>query len=165
MIPRILLVLLLGAPICDPGSAGATLTDPVLGISRATRAAGLDHELLLVEAQFPFDDLVQLAVPLQLLVFDTVDGDYVRIDVSGSAFTGRSPALVDGLEPAEAQALLQEGVPTASVELTGLLPGRLVVQSSRGQLPTAAPSTRVQLFLLREGEVTLSNAIVSEVVP
>lgn len=162
---RALLVVLLAAAWSGPRPADATLTDPVLGISRVTRAQGALHELMVVEADFPFDDLVQLAVPLQVMVFDRADGSYVRLEVSGGAVGGQDTALLDGISPAEALALLTAGTAAPSVSLTGLAPGRLTLQAARGVLPPAAASTRVQLFLLREGEITLSNAVPAELAP
>lgn len=160
--PRLVWVWLMVLAMWVAQPVGATLTDPVLSVSRATRIDGVSLSVIEVEGAFPFDDLVQLPVPLQLVVFAPTDGSYLRIDVVLGGFTGTLAGLADGLDVGEATALLGAGVARPEARLVGLEPGRVVIQAPAALIP---PGAQVQLFLDDAGEITLSNAILVEEQP
>lgn len=142
-----------------PAPAGATLTDPVLAVTRAKRVDGASFSLIEIEGSFPFDDLVQLPVALQVLVYDPGTGAYLRFDLVAGGFGGIEPGLADGLDVQEAQALLAAGSGQGGVQLVALEPGRLALQAPPGLLPD---SSRVQIFLENEGQIALSNGVAVE---
>lgn len=141
------LVFVLGA-----GIANAAITDPKLAIRSAVAETGVSSRLASIDGSFPADDLIQQPVPVQLIVF--VGADYVRYDLSGGAATGSDPALLDGLDAQEAQALLGAGAPDPTARVVSVVPGRI-----EARLPDGFPSGHAvaQLFIVHEGDVILSN--------
>jgi len=90
--------------------SSGTGTDPELALWRVTTEVGDTSRTLRLAGEFPADDLVQLAYPLQVLVRDTgPSAVYIRFDLSAHAVTGVAPELADGLDADEAIALLSRG--------------------------------------------------------
>jgi hypothetical protein len=154
LLPRA--ALLVGA-FCLAPRALATPTDPTLALTSASAATGALHRAVRVDGSFHAQDLMQIAYPLQLLIRETSAGTgYLRYDLPGTAVTGTSAALADGLQAGEAQALLAGGAPAPGAEVLFLGLGRLEVL-----LPASFPAgpAEVQLFVIDEGETILSNPL------
>jgi len=151
--PLVFLAALLAAvPI-----ATGTGTDPTLALTGVSVEVGATVRAVRLEGEFPADDLVQLAYPLQILVRETAPGSrYVRYDASLGAFTGVAPELSDGLAPDEALALLGQGSPSSDAKIVFLGSGRIELV-----LPALFPpgAAEVQLFVVEAGEVVLSNPL------
>lgn len=137
-------------------AARATLTDPVLGLSAARQVLGSMHSHLAFDGTFPFEDLIQLPVPLQILVFDPATGDYLRMDLASGAFGGTSADLMDGLDAADVPALVASGAPDPDVALVGARPGRIELRASPQGLPAGSLA---QLFFVDDDGPVLSNAV------
>ena len=134
--------------------AGAS-TDPVLALAGDQAEVGDSARLVRLEGVFPAQDLVQQAFPLQILLRETTTGSgYVRYDLSGAAFTGSAPEIADGLDPAEAAALLNQGSPAPDAEVVLLARDRIEVL-----LPIAFSSgpAEAQLFVIDADAPILSN--------
>lgn len=134
--------------------AGATITDPALALSRAAVTSGATARLVHLEGALPDEDLVQLAYPLQLLIWS--GANYVRYETGGEPVEGQAPQLADGLDPDEAIALLGHGAPSAGARIAFLGPGRIDVL-----LPATFPpgEAQAQLFVVEGADVLLSNPI------
>jgi hypothetical protein len=152
MVRRIAVRLVVLAGALHAAAVGAAITDPRLAIEQAVAEAGSTSRLVSVAGSFPAEDLLQQPVPVQLLVFS--GASYVRYDLSGGAFTGSDPALVDGLQAQDVPALLAAGVEEPTAEVALVVPGRVDVL-----LPAAFPAggAVAQLFIVHEGDAILSN--------
>jgi hypothetical protein len=146
--------LLVAAAALCASSALATPTDPTLVLTGAASATGDFARVVRVDGSFHAQDLVQIAYPLQLLVH--AGATYVRFDLANGAVSGVAPALADGLQAGEAEALLAQGTPAPAARLLALGLGRLEVT-----LPASFPAgaAEVQLFVIDEQEAVLSNAL------
>jgi hypothetical protein len=136
-------------------SSWATPTDPTLAPSSVVSDAGAGARSLRLDGIFPAEDLAQLAYPMQVLIH-TAAGEYVRYDLAALPVTGTAPGLNDGLDLAEALALLAQGVESPDARVVFLGRGRIEVV-----LPAAFPSgpVQAQLFVVDEGELIVSNAV------
>jgi hypothetical protein len=146
-----LVALLLAAP------GAATPTDPTLALADVAAHAEGGPRLLRLDGSFQALDLVQLAWPLQILVRETTIGTgYVRFDVVTGPVTGTAPSLANGLDAADVPGLLASGSPSPDGALVFLGVTRLEVL-----LPATFPAgpAEVQLFVVDEGEVVLSNPL------
>ena len=146
-----LLVLGASAPV-----ATGTGTDPTLALSAVVVEVGTTTRAVRLTGEFPADDLVQLAWPLQVLIHEAGGPRYVRYDLSDAAFSGLAPGLADGLDSTEAMVLLVEGAPSPDARVLFLGAGRIELL-----LPASFPSggAVVQMFVLDEGEPILSNPL------
>jgi len=138
-----------------PG-ARAARTDPTLALTSAQLILGQSTNTLRFEGSVLGLDLVQHALPLQLMVYGPA-GEYLRFDVTAGAFTGESASLVDGLGSAEAVSLLASGTPQSDSGLLHVGPGRIDVRIP-ASFSAAGPLVAVA-FLLDAGEVVLSNTV------
>ena len=140
----------------SPRSAGAAATSPTLLLSRVTAEAILEKRTLAFEGLFDFENALQVAYPLHLVVFQGTR--FVRYPVVGPAVVGESPLLADGiLALGELSALLGEGGPAPSgVRLVSLTPTGGVVT-----LPDDLPAgtTTAVLFTVLPEENVLSNPL------
>ena len=137
-----------------PATGSSTPTDPTLAISDASALGKGGPRLLRIEGAFQALDLVQLEWPLQILVRETTTGTtYVRFDVVLGPFSGDASELANGLDPADVPGLLAAGTP-ADGDVVFLGERRLEVL-----LPVSFPAgpAEVQLFVVDEGDVVLSN--------
>lgn len=136
--------------------ARATQTDPVLEIQDVQAVTSDAGSTLQIDANFPAADLVQQAVPVQVLVRDLAgDGTrYARFPLGGPAVEGDALALADGLDAADVAGLLASGTPLAGARVLQMSPGRIEVW-----LPAdfALGLAEVQLFVVYEGDPLLSN--------
>jgi len=155
-------VLLLASP------TAASITDPVLYLSRATDFQGVNGRLIRIEGSFPWNALLQSGYPIQIVFWnDENDSEFVRFDLSGNAFTGVAEAFEGGLTPAEATALLSLGVPVGEtnndLRLVHVGRGRIEALLSG---PFATGPLAAQLFVLDGTTTFVSNPIsVSPVTP
>ncbi len=143
------------AAIAFASTASGTGTDPELALWRATCDVGDSSRTVRLEGEFPADDLVQLAYPLQVLIRDTGRSPvYVRFDLAAGALNGVAPELADGLDANEAVALLAQGRPIEDAEVLFVGPGRIDIL-----LPAGFPigPAEVQLFVLEGDSLILSN--------
>ncbi len=137
-------------------TANATGTDPELALHSAVAQTGTTVRVVRLMGYFPADDLVQIPYPLQVVVHEAGGGQYVRYDLSGAAVSGMAPALADGLDAADALALLGEGAPSPDATVLFLGNSRIEVR-----LPASFPTggAVAQLFVLYKGEAILSNPL------
>jgi hypothetical protein len=154
-------VLLLTLAALGAASARATQTDPVLVVARARASAGATGTLVELDARFPQADLVQRAVPVQVVLLDGTGG-FVRFPLGGTPVVGILPALADGLDADDVAGLLSAGAPLADARLLRLAARRIEVW-----LPAGAPVAPVaaQLVLVYEGDPILSNPAPLETSP
>ena len=143
--------------VCAPNPrARATQTDPVLVITRALAVAATGGTMVQLDANYPADDMLQQPVPVQVLVRDLAGGGshYARIALGGTAVSGVDPALADGLDPGDVEALLASGTPLAGARVLYVAPGRVEFV-----LPSDFPIAvaEVQIFLVYNGDPLLSN--------
>jgi len=148
------LALALAAGSATP-RARATQTDPILEIAAARSTGAPAGTLVQIEAIFPAADLVQRAVPLQVLVRDLASGThYARFALGGPVVTGDAPSLADGLDPGDVFGLLASGVPLPGARVLGMGADRLELLLPPGFDASAA---EIQLFIVYEGDPILSN--------
>jgi hypothetical protein len=148
---------LAAAALLVAGAALASPTDPVLVLDAVRSAAGSGAAWVRVDGELPGDDLVQIPYPLQLVVYESAPNPrFVRFDLGVGVVAGQSALLADGLDPAEAAALLAAGAPAADGALLHVGSGRIEVLLPAG-FPAGAAS--VQLFVLDDGEAIVSNAV------
>lgn len=144
------------ALLVAPGGVRATQTDPVLEILAAAAVTSSAGTTLQIDAHFPAEDLVQQAVPVQVLVRDLAGGGtrYARFPLGAAAVTGDAPSLADGLDAADVADLLASGTPLAGARVLQMSPGRIEVW-----LPAdfALGAAEVTLFVVYEGDPLLSN--------
>jgi hypothetical protein len=146
------------AAICVASNSSGTGTDPALALWRVTSEVGDSSRTVRLEGDFPADDLIQLAYPLQVLIRDTGrSAVYVRFDLAAGAvgaLVGVAPELTDGLDAVEAVALLAQGTPNEEAEVLFVGPGRIDVL-----LPSDFPAgqAEAQLFVLEGDSIVLSN--------
>ena len=134
----------------------AAATKPTLVIASGAGESTGDARAAVFEVSFDFLNAVQVAYPLNLVVFQGTH--FVRYPASGPAVTGDSAALADGtLVDGEVAAFMGEGVPaSAEVRIVTIAADRLRVALPR---TFAAGSTTGVLFAtLPEGDA-LSNAV------
>jgi len=145
------------APLLLPSGGIGSATDPKLVLSAAASYSGTSARIVRIEGAFHSDDLVQLALPFQVLIWRSANpNDYVRYDLSGGAVTGRAGELTDGLNAAEAVALLATGTPDATARVLFLGPSRLELL-----LPNTFPggAAWVQMYSVDATETVLSNPL------
>lgn len=146
----------LAAGMLAPTLALAVGTDPTLALTAATAVEAPGGAVSVsVDGTFSFDDVVQFSFPAGVIVFH--GSDYVVYDVDGSAESGTSAAVSNGITAAEVPALLAAATPAAS-------PAALLrVQSDRilVALPDAfgSGSASVIIFAILEGEPFVSNTV------
>ncbi|HIF63958.1 MAG: hypothetical protein ABGY28_13160 [bacterium] len=115
-------VILLAACPC----AQAGLTDPNLAIGRVTATPSGSGSVVDVVGNWEFDALMQVEFPLTLVA--SQGENFVRIPVDGQgADSGSLPALVDGLDPLEIEALEAAALPAAEASLLRVEPHRITV--------------------------------------
>lgn len=150
------LVLVLAAGGLASPRARATQTDPVLEIASARAVIGDAGTLVQIDAVFPAADLVQRAVPLQVLVRDLASGThYARFAVGDSSVVaGDAASLANGLDPGDVAGLLASGAPLPGARLLAMGTDRLELLLPPG---FDATSAEVQLFIVYEGDPILSN--------
>lgn len=173
MIPRIRIAhrdwiaILVGVVLLTSPTA-ASITDPVLYLSRAVEFQGANGRLVRIDGSFPWNALLQSGYPVQIVIWNEVNGsDFVRFDLSGDAFTGVSETVESGLTPAEATALLDVGMPvdetSGDLRLVHVSPGRIEALLSG---PFATAPLAAQLFVVDGTTTFVSNPIsVSPVSP
>jgi hypothetical protein len=140
----------------SPRNCRAAATSPTLLLSRVAAQAVLGKRTLTFEGLFDFENALQVAYPLHLVVFQ--GSRFVRYPVVGGAVTGDSALLADGvLALGELPALLSQGTPAPNgVRLVTLTPSGGVVT-----LPddlVAGDATAV-LFTVLPEENVLSNPV------
>ncbi|HSV07468.1 MAG TPA: hypothetical protein VLI07_13175 [Candidatus Binatus sp.] len=134
----------------------AAATKPALAITSGAGEGAGDARAAVFEVSFDFLNAVQVAYPLQLVVFQGTH--FVRYPASGPAVVGDSAELADGvLTDAEVAAFMSEGSPApAGVRIVTIAPDHL-----RVALPGsfAAGATVGELFAtLSEGNA-FSNPV------
>lgn len=148
-----------GALRPTPLRAGAT--DPTLAIGQVRAQPAGAAALVEVLGMFGFDDVVQVAYPLSLVLHH--DASFVRYPIGNTPESGTLAQLADGLATSEIAALESAGTPEASAEIVRIEPGRLVV-SLPPSLASAGTIT-AQLYVAIPGEGTfVSNAVTVAVV-
>lgn len=146
------MALLVGASL--PAAGGRTSPDLFLESARAVTGRG--GIAVRLEGSVLGADLAEMAYPLQILVWmDQPPYTFVHLELDQGPVIGASPALADGLSPAEAIAL-----PSAGVSLTG---ARIVlVAETRIEVwiptPVGFQPTRAVVFAVDDGEIVMSNA-------
>ena len=136
--------------------AHAAATKPTLVIASGVGEGTGDARAAVFEVSFDFLNAVQVAYPLQLVVFQGTH--FVRYPASGPAVVGDSTALADGvLSDAEVAAFMGEGTPApAEVRIVTVAADHLRVALPR---TFAAGATTGELFApLSEGNA-LSNTV------
>ena len=142
-------------------SASASITTPVLALSRASTATSASEEVLKLDAIFPHAGVVQTTVELWVLVRSLDSGGaFALYTVPGGAFEGALDLLDDGLQGADVPVLMAGG--DASLE------GRLLFLGAERidlRLPHTLPPgpAEAQLFLFDADGAVLSNAVGFEV--
>lgn len=134
----------------------AAATKPALAITSGVGESTGDARAAVFEVTFDFLNAVQVAYPLQLIVFQGTH--FVRYPASGPAVVGDSAELADGvLSDAEVATFMSEGSPApAGVRIVTMAPDHL-----RVALPSSftAGATVGELFAtLAEGNA-LSNTL------
>ncbi|HYV56454.1 MAG TPA: hypothetical protein VE911_02860 [Candidatus Nitrosopolaris sp.] len=137
-------------------SVHAAATKPALAITSGVGESTGDARAAVFEVSFDFLNAVQVAYPLQLIVFQGTH--FVRYPASGPAVVGDSAELADGvLSDAEVATFMSEGSPApAGVRIVTMAPDHL-----RVALPSSftAGATVGELFAtLAEGNA-LSNTL------
>jgi len=137
-------------------TTGAAATSPTLLLSRVQVDAVLGKRTLTFEGVFDFENALQVAYPLHLVVFQ--GSRFVRYPVVGAAVGGTSALVADGaLTSGELATLLAHGTAAASgVRLVTLTPTGGVVT-----LPDdfdAGTATAI-LFTVLPEENVLSNPV------
>lgn len=140
------------------GDVRATQTDPVLEIAAVVAVTSTAGTALRIDATFPAEDLVQQAVPVQVLVRETGGGGtrYVRFPLGAVAVTGDAPSLADGLDAADVAGLLASGTPLTGARVLHMSPGRIEVWLPAG---FALGAAELSLFVVYEGDPLLSNPV------
>jgi len=139
-----------------PARLRASGTSPALVLSAAAGAAVGDQRSVALEGSFDFANAVQVAYPLNLVVFQ--GSRFVRYRVPGAAVAGDSPELADGqLTADELDAFGQEGsAAAAGVRIVTLVTDRIRIALPAGF--TAGPTTAILYAVLPDSPV-LSNPI------
>jgi hypothetical protein len=110
--------------ICPCAQAG--LTDPDLAIGRVTATPSGSGSVVDVLGNWEFDALMQVEFPLMLVA--SQGENFVRIPVNGQGGdSGSLPALADGLDPSEIEALEAAALPAAEASLLRVEPHRITV--------------------------------------
>lgn len=142
----------------------AARTVPDLAIHRASAYATEGSWLVRLEGALPASDLVRFPYPLQVVLRETTTGTgYLRFAIADGAFSGTDPALADGLDAADAVALLTAGTPEPDARVAALGSGTvdLIVPASFGPGPV-----ELQMYAPLDGAggatVVLSNAVAFE---
>lgn len=144
-----------------PLTVTAGATDPTLAIGQVRAQPAASAALVEVTGMFGFDDVVQVAYPLSLVLHH--DASFVRYPIGSTAESGILAQLSDGLSTAEVGVLESAGAPEPSAEIVRLEPGRLLV-SLPPSLANAGTIT-AQLYVSIPGEGTfVSNAVTVTIV-
>jgi len=141
--------------------AGAISTSPLLVLTRVVADVGVSVRILRLEGALPAEDLIQHPFPLHILVRETQVGTgYVLYDLSSGAVSGRSAALVEGLDPVSVEAILLEEAEASDAAVVSLARDRIEVR-----LPDSFPSgsAEVVLFALYRGVPIVSNSVLFEI--
>jgi hypothetical protein len=133
-----------------PCAARAGSTDPVLVIGQA-RASGTPARLVDLLGAWGFDDALQVAYPLNVVVIQGTS--FVRFPVGDAAESGTLAGLSDGLAIGEIAALEAAGSPSSDAaivrfalhEMTLALPGGFAPGSVDVVLYTTVPGEGVFL--------------------
>jgi len=139
-----------------PAGLRASGTSPALALSAAAGAAVDGQRSVTLDGSFDFANAVQVAYPLNLVVFQ--GSRFVRYRVPGTAVAGDSPELADGdLAASEIDTFGQEGsAAAAGVRIVTLIADRIRVALPAG-FP-AGPTRAVLYAVVPDGNV-LSNPI------
>ena len=150
----LLVVLALATAI--PARLRASGTSPALVLSAAAGAAVGGQRSAALDGSFDFANAVQVAYPLNLVVFQ--GSRFVRYRVPGDAVAGNSPELADGqLSADELDAFGREGsAAPAGTRIVTLVSERIRVALPAGF--TAGPTTAILYAVLPDSPV-LSNPI------
>ena len=148
--------------VLEPALLLASITDPDLFLQDARASSGSARSSVQLTGIFPEAALVQIAYPLQVLIYDANDF-YVRYDLPNGASQGSSVLLQGGLTPSEAIFLLSEaGTPAPDAQVLFVGAGRIEVL-----LPTSFPIGDAQALLFfvdAEQDAVVSNPL-SLVIP
>jgi hypothetical protein len=98
-------------------------TDPVLAVGRLFVQPVGDAAIADLTGTFAFDDTLQVAFPLNLVVYQGTT--FVRLPIGGQVKVGDYPGLADGLSVAEITALEAAGLPSGDSEILRVEPNRL----------------------------------------
>jgi hypothetical protein len=130
--------------VLEPALLLASITDPILFLQDARASSGSTRSSVQLTGNFPEAALVQIAYPLQVLIYDANDF-YVRYDLPNGASQGSSVLLQGGgLTPSEAISLSSEaGTPAPDAQVLFVGAGRIEVL-----LPTSFPIGDAQALLL-----------------
>src|SRR5439155_260703 len=138
------LLVALALATAAPPRLRASGTSPALVLSAAAGAAAGEQRSVALDGSFDFANAVQVAYPLNLVVFQ--GSRFVRYRVPGDAVAGDSPELADGqLTSDELDAFGREGsAAAAGVRIVDLVvrAGTMVVGPSIPP-PSASPRTAV----------------------
>lgn len=149
-------VVLSGAGTTAPVTVHAGATDPTLAIGQVRAQPAGSAALVEVMGTFGFDDVLQIAYPLSLVLHH--DANFVRYPVGTTAEYGTLAQLADGLATSEVAALESAGAPETNAEIVRVEPGRFVV-SLPSSLANSGTIT-AQLYVTIPGEGTfVSNAV------
>ena len=150
------LLVALALATATPARLRASGTSPALVLSAAAGAAAGDQRSVALDGSFDFANAVQVAYPLNLVVFQ--GSRFVRYRVPGAAVAGDSPELADGqLTADELDAFGQEGsAAAAGVRIVTLVTDRIRIALPAGF--AAGPTTAILYAVLPDSPV-LSNPI------
>ena len=147
--------------VLEPALLLASITDPDLFLHDARASSGSARSSVQLTGMFPEAALVQIAYPLQVLIYDANDF-YVRYDLPNGASQGSSDLLQGGLTPSEAILLSSEaGTPAPEAQVLFVGAGRIEVL-----LPPSFPIGDAQalLFFVDAHGAVVSNPL-SLVIP
>jgi hypothetical protein len=150
------LVIVIALTAAAPARLRASGTSPALVLSAAAGAAVGGQRSVALDGSFDFANAVQVAYPLDLVVFQ--GSRFVRYRVPGAAVAGDSPELADGqLSSDELDAFGREGsAAPAGVRIVTLVTDRIRVALPAGF--AAGPTTAILYAVLPDSPV-LSNPI------
>ena len=132
------------------------MTAPPLVVTSVEATPTPAGTLLRLDGEFPQADLVQQPLEIQVLVYEKDGERFLRYELPRGGFSGAEPALADGLDASEVEALLAASVAEPRLRLLLLAPGRIELLLPAGFAPGEAEA---QLFLVYRGEPLLSNSI------
>lgn len=138
-------------------SASASITTPVLALSRASTATYASEEVLKLDAVFPHAGVIQTTVELWVLVRSLDSGGaFALYTVPGGTSEGSLDLLDDGLQGDDVPALMATGAESFDGQLLFLGVERIDLR-----LPLALPPgpAEAQLFLFDADGAVLSNAV------
>ncbi len=139
-----------------PAISLAVGTDPTLALTAATAFEAPGGAVSVsVDGTFSFDDVVQFSFPAGVIVFR--GNDFVVYDVDGSAESGSSASVGNGITAAEVPALLASASAAAApAALLRMQSDRILVALPAG---FGSGSASVIVFAILEGEPFVSNTV------